>query len=56
MNWPFYIAKYLDNVIAKTARSLDAFDDSFESDLRPADARFGEFQANGVLPYAKRKE
>ena len=55
MNWPFYIAKYLDNVIAKTARSLDAFDDSFESDLRPADARFGEFQANGVLPYAKRK-
>ena len=37
----------------KTADSKD-FGESFEPQVRPADERFGDFQANGVLPFAKK--
>lgn len=40
---------------AKTAAdSLGEFDESFSSDVRIADPRFGDFQVNGVLPFAKK--
>ena len=37
----------------ETADSKD-FGESFEPQVRPADERFGDFQANGVLPFAKK--
>ena len=37
------------------SRSNELIDDSFEVQIRVADERFGDFQANGVLPYAKSK-
>ena len=54
MNWPFYTAEYLEETITEIAHQLEEFGEGFSADVRPADARFGEFQANGVLPYAKK--
>ncbi|MEM7673352.1 MAG: arginine--tRNA ligase [Verrucomicrobiota bacterium] len=48
-------AETLAEKIRETASALEAFDASFEPDVRPADPRFGDYQANGVLPYAKRQ-
>lgn len=56
MNWPFYIAEYLEETITDIAHQLEEFGEDFSADVRPADARFGEFQANGVLPYAKKNQ
>ncbi len=55
MNWPFHIAIRLEKIVLEAAQGLDGFGATFEPDVRPADARFGEFQANGVLPFAKRQ-
>ena len=54
MDWPFYIAEYLEKTIRDAALRVEGFGEEFTADVRPADARFGEFQANGVLPYAKK--
>lgn len=54
MNWPFYIAEYLEETLTDIAHQLEEFGEDFSAEIRPADARFGEFQANGVLPYAKK--
>lgn len=54
MTISFDIAAALENTINEIARSLPAFDESFSADVRPADPKFGDYQANGVLPYAKR--
>lgn len=56
MNWPFYIADYLEKTIADCASKLEEFGQDFAPEVRPADAKFGEFQANGVLPYAKKNK
>lgn len=56
MNWPFYIAEYLEKTIGDCASGLEAFNGEFSPEVRPADAKFGEFQANGVLPYAKKNK
>jgi arginyl-tRNA synthetase len=40
--------------LIETARSVDGFGEDFVPQVRAADERFGDFQANGVLPYAKR--
>ena len=50
----FNIALELNKAVATAAHSLPQFDESFDPAIRPADPRFGDFQANGVLPYAKR--
>ena len=54
MSTPFDLIPTLDNLLFETAQSIDEFSDSFVPQTRSADERFGDFQANGVLPYAKR--
>ena len=44
----------LELLLIETARSVDGFEEDFVPQVRAADERFGDFQANGVLPYAKR--
>ncbi len=41
-------------LVKKAAQLSGVFDESFEPEVRMADPRFGDFQANGVLPYAKK--
>ncbi|KXU36459.1 arginine--tRNA ligase [Cephaloticoccus primus] len=50
----FNLAAELDAALkhAATAAALDEAD-TFSPEVRPADPRHGDFQANGVLPYAK---
>lgn len=50
----FDIAGGLNDAVEATAATLSDFDDSFTAEVRLADPRFGDYQANGVLPYAKR--
>lgn len=52
----FHITEYLNQLVLAVAGSLDSFDEAFVPDFRPADPRFGDFQANGVLPFAKRNK
>ena len=55
MNWPLHISTRLKDILRDTASDLDGFDATFEPGVRPADARFGDYQANGILPFAKRQ-
>lgn len=48
----FRIAQQLDSSLRAAASQL-GWSESFSPDVRTADPRFGDFQANGVLPYAK---
>ncbi len=50
----FDIARALEGRLAEAATQLGWEPGSFAPDVRPADPRFGDFQANGVLPYAKK--
>lgn len=52
----FHITHYLNALVRDIALELPAFDENFFPDFRPADPRFGDFQANGVLPFAKRNK
>lgn len=54
MKLSFDLGRQLDALLRQAATGLEAFNDDFAPEVRPADPRFGEFQANGVLPYAKR--
>lgn len=53
MEIPFKINQYLEEKIAEIACDLENFDTSFNPDVRTADPQFGDFQINGILPYAK---
>ncbi len=46
----------LNAAVASAAASIEPFDDDFQPEIRPADPRFGDFQANGILPFAKRSK
>lgn len=46
----------IDRALRKVASSLELLDQDFEPGIRPADPRFGDLQANGILGYAKRKQ
>ena len=48
-------AESISEKIKEVAATLEGFDASFEPEVRPADPRFGDYQANGVLPFAKRQ-
>lgn len=50
----FYITENLTNIVNKASQELMWDMDIFNADIKPADPKFGDFQANGVLPYAKR--
>ena len=54
MSTSFDLVLFFDNLLIETACNLDGFSDSFHPQTRSADERFGDFQANGVLPYAKK--
>lgn len=51
---PFSIGSYLQETLKNIAAKLPQFDETFDPDLRLADERFGDFQANGVLAYGKK--
>jgi len=55
MKFNFDCAQRLDALLLETAHELEEFDDGFAPQVRTADARFGDFQANGVLPHAKKR-
>ena len=44
----------LDRTLRETASRTDGFDEDFSPEIRPAALRFGDYQANGVLPFAKK--
>jgi arginyl-tRNA synthetase len=55
MEISFNPADLLDSAIRKAANSASLPND-FDPVVRPADPRFGDYQANGVLPYAKKNK
>ena len=50
----FNPAAGLDSVLRRVAGTLESFSGDFSPEIRSADLRFGDFQANGVLGEAKR--
>ena len=55
MQIPFNPADLLDQAVRQAAAAAGLPDD-FDPVVRPADPRFGDYQANGVLSYAKRNK
>ena len=51
---PFNWAIELHDIIIQATRENDDFIESFDPQVRIADPQFGDFQANGALPYAKK--
>ncbi|MFO8026853.1 MAG: arginine--tRNA ligase [Opitutales bacterium] len=47
---------FIENSLRHIAAELDNFGPDFDPVVRPADPKFGDFQANGVLGHAKRKK
>lgn len=54
MKFNFDCAHRLESLLIEVANKLEDFGEEFEPQVRTADARFGDFQANGVLPHAKK--
>jgi len=54
MSTSFDLVPFFDALLAEASKSIDGFNQDFEPQTRSADERFGDFQANGVLPFAKR--
>ena len=50
----FNPAKELDTILRRVAGTTPGFTADFTPEMRPADPRFGDYQANGVLAEAKR--
>ena len=48
----FHPSKELDSILKQAAKNA-GLEGDFQPQIRTADPRFGDFQANGVLPYAK---
>ncbi len=51
---PFNFATAIANALHQAAQNLELDAEIFAPEVRTADPRHGDFQANGVLPYAKR--
>jgi arginyl-tRNA synthetase len=49
----FNPSKAIESALSKIAAETAGFGPGFEPGVRPADPRFGDYQANGVLAYAK---
>lgn len=54
MQLSFNPSTVIENVLRQIAANCEAFSDDFEPEIRAADPKFGDFQANGVLGFAKR--
>ena len=46
----------IENALAEIAAQTEGFGPEFAPGVRPADPKFGDFQANGVLGFAKRNK
>ena len=46
----------IDQALREVAALMPEFDPEFDPSVRPADPRFGDFQANGVLSFAKKHQ
>ncbi|MCD8483426.1 MAG: hypothetical protein LR015_12655 [Verrucomicrobia bacterium] len=55
MELVFQPSRQLHDLLLKLASEVSGFDDSFDPQIRPADPRFGDWQANGVLAFAKQQ-
>lgn len=51
----FHPSKEISSALTRIAAETDGFGPEFEPGVRPSDPRFGDFQANGVLAFAKRQ-
>ena len=54
MQIPFNVVDYLEDTINSIAKHLPELSEDFHADVRTADSRFGDFQANGIMPVAKK--
>lgn len=54
MQTTFNVVDYLENTINAVAANVPELDSEFHADVHTADPRFGDFQANGILPFAKK--
>lgn len=52
----FHPSQEISNALVRIAEQTEGFGPGFEPGVRPADPRFGDFQANGVLAFAKRQQ
>lgn len=52
----FNLSQEITKRVAACAASIEPFDEKFVPDIRLAEPRHGDFQANGVLLFAKRKQ
>ncbi len=52
----FHPARELDTLVRAAATRTPGFEGEFAPEIRPADPRFGDFQANGVLGFAKTRK
>lgn len=55
MDIEFNPAVTLDRIVSVVAAETEGFGEGFDAQIRSADPRFGDYQANGVLPWAKRQ-
>ncbi len=56
MSLPFNVASHLDTALRAAAAELGLTDRGFQPEVRVADPANGDFQANGVLAFAKREK
>lgn len=52
----FGLQEYLQQQVKQAALTLPVFDQDFDPEIRQADERFGDFQANGLLAYLGKKK
>jgi arginyl-tRNA synthetase len=52
----FDVKSKLGAIFYALSQEVDAFDGDFDPEIRMADPRFGDFQVNGVLGFAKRNK
>lgn len=53
MQIPFNVVDYLEDIITSVAKEVPELSENFYPDVRTADPKFGDFQANGIMPVAK---
>ncbi len=54
MEIPFNVVDYLEDTIHSVAKEIPELGEEFHPDVRTADPKFGDFQANGIMSAAKR--
>lgn len=52
----FNPALAIDRALREVAAQLESIGEGFDPGVRPADPRFGDLQANGILGFAKRRQ